>query len=87
MYQTAHRENIGLCDQATVLQLLKNLRTDKAYGSDSIPPYLLKTAAHFICLPVSHIFNTSFVTSCVPGIWKIADVCPIPKCMPVNKTV
>ena len=85
LYQTAHRERISLCDQNFVLTLLENLRTDKACGSDGMSARLLKAAANSICFPICHIFNTSFVTSCIPDLWKVADVCPIPKCMPVNE--
>ncbi|MEL7308286.1 MAG: reverse transcriptase family protein, partial [Pseudomonadota bacterium] len=85
MYQTVQSEHIELCDQDFVRLLLKNLRTDKACGSDSIPSCLLKAAANFICHPVSHIFNASYVTSCVPDLWKVADICPIPKCTPVSE--
>ena len=84
MIQTARSLNSALCDHNFVLSLFKNLRTDKACGSDQIPPSLLKIAAPYICHPVSYIFNKSFETSNVPDIWKLADVCPIPKCMPVD---
>ena len=67
------------------MSLLKNLRTDKACGSDGIPPRLLKNAANYICRPLSCIFNLSFDTSSIPDIWKLADVSPIPKCTPVKK--
>lgn len=85
MYQTARHQKDDLCNVDFVLKLLTGLRTDKARGSDDIPPLLLKTAARFICHPLCYIFNLSFATATVPAVWKVADVCPIPKCLPVDK--
>lgn len=77
--------NPVICDSDVVLKILRDLRTDKASGSDNIPPTLLKATAHDICAPLCHIFNLSFAHACVPDVWKIADICPIPKVLPVNK--
>ena len=74
-----------ICDHFTVLRMLHQLRTDKASGSDNVPPILLKMAARDICAPICHIFNLSMSSACVPVIWKIADICPIPKALPVTK--
>jgi hypothetical protein len=74
-----------LCNVHLVLKLLSSLRTDRAMGSDGVPPILLKAAAHDICSPLCHIFNLSFATASVPNVWKLADVCPIPKSVPVDK--
>ena len=64
--------------------LLSSLKTDKAMGSDMIPPALLKLTAAEICRPLCHIFNLSFRYGCIPQTWKIADVCPVPKTSPVK---
>jgi hypothetical protein len=85
LYHTVPHVPLNLCDQNFVLVLLNTLRTDKACGSDSVSPRLLKAVAPFISLPICHIFNTAFVTSTLPSLWKLADVCPVPKCMPVDK--
>ena len=74
-----------VCDPHFVRNLLNTLRTDKAMGSDQIPPILLKISAGVLCDPLSHIFNLSFRTAKVPGVWKIADVCPVPKSTPITK--
>ena len=85
MLLTASHLNDDLSNSNFVFNLLTNLRTDKAKGSDGIPPILLKVAAPFICHPICHIFNASFASSTVPVAWKLADVCPIPKCVPIDK--
>ena len=85
MFCTTRHLKDDLCNSNFVFNLLTSLRTDKAKGSDGIPPLLLKVAASSICHPICHIFNFSFVTSTVPDAWKLADVCPIPKCVPIDK--
>lgn len=75
-----------ICNRLSVLAMLKRLRTYKAPGSDNIPPILLKMTAEDICLPLSIIFNLSFASACFPSVWKVANICPVPKTMPVNKT-
>ena len=77
--------DLQICDHLIVRRFLKSLRTDKAMGSDQIPPVLLKLSADEICRPLSYIYNYSFNTVTVPILWKIADVCPIPKTKPVSK--
>jgi hypothetical protein len=57
-----------ICDDVSVLKMLNDLRTDKASGSDNIPPVLLKAAARHICGPLSHIFNLSFANAYVPRV-------------------
>lgn len=60
-----------------VLKLLKNLNTHKATGPDSIPSFILKTAAHEIAPIITKIFQTSLDTGEVPQDWKDAHVVPI----------
>ena len=73
-----------ICDVNSVFCLLSNLKTNKSCGSDGIMPIFLKTSASALALPLSHIFNLSFIHGCVPELWKIADVCPVPKTKPIN---
>lgn len=68
-----------LCNSNTVLKMLCDLRTDKASGSDNIPPFL-KVIARDICVPLSHIFNLSFAHAYVPDLRKIADIPRSQKC-------
>ena len=60
-------------------------KTNKAIGSDNIPPRLLKISAPYISFPLCAIFNRLFCNASVPNVWKIADICPIPKSSPVRK--
>ena len=55
-----------ICDSYSVYDILKCLKTNKAMGSDHIPPVLLKVAAQFICEPLAYIFNFSHSRSYVP---------------------
>ena len=74
----------SLCDFTTVRDQLEKLQTNKSKGSDQIPPFLLKSSAPDICEPVSFIYNLSFKSAKVPHVWKLADVVPVPKSLPVN---
>ena len=63
--------------QAGVFKLLKNLDTSKATGPDSIPAYVLKTAAEEITPTLTHIFQLSLDSGQVPRDWTMAWVVPI----------
>lgn len=79
------RDNFVICNERNVYDLLSSIKTDKAMGSDLIPPMLLKLTAAEICHPLCHIFNLSFRLARIPKLWKTADVCPVPKTSPVKK--
>lgn len=68
-----------------VFDQLMMLSSRKATGSDQVPPRLLKIGAHFLCVPLSKLFNTSIKKGVFPSSFKHAIVCPIPKCS--NPTV
>ena len=72
-----------ICDKDAVFSLLSSLKTNKSPGSDGIYPTLLKASADVISKPLSYIFNLSFSRGIVPAVWKLADICPIPKVTPV----
>ena len=77
-------ENVqNICDENLIFNLLRTLKTDKACGSDGLLPILLKETAEFLSKPLSYIINLSFKKGIVPAVWKLADVCPIPKTKPV----
>lgn len=59
--------------------LLQKLRPDTATGPDSIPAYILKTAAVEIAPLLTKIFQLSLDTGQVPTDWKQANVVPIYK--------
>ena len=74
-----------ICSERSIFDLLSRLRTDKACGSDGVNPIFLKVCADIISRPISHIINLSFYQGVFPTIWKMADVCPVPKSRPVDK--
>jgi hypothetical protein len=76
----------NLCDESFVMNLLSKMKTNKSSGSDDIPPILLKVCADIISSPLCSIFNLSFVKGAFPDKWKIADICPVPKTCPIDKT-
>jgi len=60
-----------------VHKLLKNLNAHKATGPDSIPSFILKTAANEIAPILTKMFQTSLDTGAVPQDWKDAHVVPL----------
>ena len=62
-----------------VLLILKELNPSKAAGPDGIDGIILKNCAASIAKPLTLLFNTSFVTGCIPGEWKLASVVRIHK--------
>ena len=60
-----------------VKKLLKNLKTDKATGPDSIPAFILKTAAEELAPILAKLFQLSLDTGDVPSDWRNAWVVPI----------
>ena len=66
-------------DVLDVYQMLINLNTSKATGSDGICNKLYKIAAPFIAEPLKDILNKSLQLCKVPLLLKTADVCAAPK--------
>lgn len=62
-----------------VLDQLKILDINKAYGPDSISPKILKEAAHVLAPSLCKIFNASLIFGKIPSIWKEANVLPLYK--------
>jgi hypothetical protein len=60
-----------------VCDLLKNIDTSKATGSDGISPKLLHEAGQSIVPSLTKLINLSLQTSTVPSIWKLANVLPL----------
>ena len=71
-------ENIKVTEQG-IIKLLLNLKTNKATGPDSIPAFILKTAAKEIAPSLTLLFQQSLDTSEVPSDWRNAWVVPIYK--------
>eukprot|EP00745_Piridium_sociabile_P036881 TRINITY_DN66612_c0_g1_i4.p1 TRINITY_DN66612_c0_g1~~TRINITY_DN66612_c0_g1_i4.p1 ORF type:complete len:154 (+),score=22.77 TRINITY_DN66612_c0_g1_i4:221-682(+) len=64
-------------DPKGVNKLLRNLKTDKATGSDSIPAYILRTAADEITPVLTTLFQRSLDTGDIPSDWRQAWIVPI----------
>ena len=62
-----------------VFNLLSKLKTNEGSGSDGLSPRLLVALADVISEPLTHLFCLSIESAQVPRIWKLANVCPIPK--------
>lgn len=67
------------CSEPEVELKLKELKPDKAAGSDGFLPKVLKAVADGVVPHLCKIFNRSLTTAEVPMDFKSADVCPIPK--------
>jgi len=51
-----------------------------ATGLDGLPVWFLRLSAPWIASVISHIFNMSYVQSCVvPEQWKLSCITPVPK--------
>lgn len=64
---------------------LSDLNLHKAVGPDQVPNWFLKENAILLAKPISAIFNSSVRQSVVPGLWKEANVIPLPKVSPVSR--
>ena len=63
-----------------VLRYLNHIKPSKSIGPDNIPNWILRRFADLLAAPVTAILNASFDECRVPSVWKLANVCPIPKC-------
>ena len=61
---------------AFVERELRHLNRNKATGTNSLPPNLLKDCSRFLAPPLAHILNLSLNTSTVPSMWKLAKLSP-----------
>ena len=66
-----------------VLSHLQRIGSGKSSGPDNLPNWVLKSFADLLAEPVTVILNASFREERLPSVWKLANVCPIPK----NKVV
>ncbi|XP_041463802.1 uncharacterized protein LOC121414811 [Lytechinus variegatus] len=62
-----------------VIDIVHNLKTNKAAGYDGLSNKLIKEVIDVIVSPITHIFNLSIVHGIVPLSMKIAKVVPIYK--------
>ena len=60
-----------------VLKRLNQLKSNSAGGPDNLPPEFLKKISKFIFKPLAYMFETFFINTYVPPIWRHATVRPI----------
>ena len=72
-------DQVPLIHPYQVCKKLLNLNPYKAMGPDNIPPRVLKEFAYELADPIAEIFNLSLSSGVAHTIWKVADICPIPK--------
>ena len=63
----------------SVARKLLELNASRAGGPDNLPNWVLKNYAYILATPIADILNISFLECKVPGAWKLANVCPLPK--------
>ena len=70
-------KNISITEEG-IVKLLINLKTSKATGPDSIPAFILKTAAKEVAPSLTILFQRNSLDSGeVPPDWKNTWVLPI----------
>ncbi|MCP4460434.1 MAG: hypothetical protein GY816_20790, partial [Cytophagales bacterium] len=62
-----------------VYNILKSTNTSKAAGPDGVHGMVLKHCASSLAKPLTIMFNTAYVTGCIPSEWKLATVVPVHK--------
>jgi hypothetical protein len=60
-----------------VEKILLEIDISKGPGPDGVPSNILKTCASAFSIPLSLIFNKSFVTFVFPDKWKLSFITPI----------
>ena len=50
---------------------------DKAISIDKVQPKVLKMCSNSLCVPLSLIFNESYVSGIVPDLWRKANIVPL----------
>ena len=62
-----------------VVEILRNLDTNKAAGPDEIPARILKKTAEKIAASLAEFCNKSLLLETLPEEWKLANVVPVYK--------
>ena len=68
-----------------LIEKLKGIDANKAYGPFDPSIKIIKVFADWFAVPLVHIFNQSFQSMKFLEVWKISDVCAIPKTTPCNR--
>ena len=72
-------DEIYLYVYTCIRECLRSLKNPKAVGSDGIPAELLKYLGGTGVQVLTHLFNYSITTRCVPSAWRQAVVVHLPK--------
>ena len=67
------------CNTVEVQRILQKIDASKSSGEDKIPARQLKETAHLSAVPLSVLYNLSFMKSQVPTLWKHPSITPIHK--------
>ena len=70
-----------------VASKINNMKENKSPGVDGISPKILKETVEQISTPLAHVFNMSLQEGIVPLEWKEANIVPLFKEGPRNKSV
>lgn len=62
-----------------ISNVIDSLKLTSASGVDYINAKILKNTKHLSSIILSHIFQQSLSTGCVPQDWKIGKIVPVPK--------
>lgn len=75
------------CDEAEILNIIKELKTNTAPGYDGISVKIIKTLAEYIAKPLCILINAIFATGICPSNFKITIVKPVFKSGEKNKVI
>ena len=64
-----------------------NMKENKSPGIYGIAPKILKETVEQMCTPLAHVFKMSLREGIVPLVWKEANIIPLFKKGPRNKSV
>jgi hypothetical protein len=64
-------------DSTEIYRIIMTLKNSKASGYDSITTKVLKSCAQYICIPLAHVINLSFVEGIFPEKLKLSIVKPL----------
>ena len=70
--------------ESRVEKVLAKLNPGKAFGLDEIPNWFLKGYSNLVAFPIMHILNASYLEQCLPTVWKMGGVSPVPKTKSVH---
>jgi len=62
-----------------VSKAIKSIESWKAMGCDHIHNYLLKSGGPVVAKTLHYLFQLSWDSNQLPWIWKLSEICPIPK--------